>query len=136
MVGQSGVGKSSLLRALVPDSDAAIGTLVRDRCDGRHTTTASWLYALPQGGALIDSPGVRDFAPAIDRLHDADLGFTEIAALSAHCRFGDCRHMREPDCAVRAAAGARAMRVSACAAMRATAAAAPPLSERLRQPSG
>jgi ribosome biogenesis GTPase len=104
LVGQSGVGKSSLLRALVPDSDAAIGTLLRDH-GGRHTTSASWLYALPQGGAIIDSPGVRDFAPAIDRLHDADLGFTEIAALSAHCRFGDCRHLREPDCAVRAAEG-------------------------------
>jgi ribosome biogenesis GTPase len=106
LVGQSGVGKSSLLRALVPDSEAVIGALIRDD-EGRHTTSASWLYALPGGGAIIDSPGVRDFAPAIDRLSAAALGFSDVAALSEHCRFGDCRHMREPDCAVRAALGGR-----------------------------
>jgi ribosome biogenesis GTPase len=105
LVGQSGVGKSSLLRALVPDSEAAVGTLIRDDT-GRHTTTATWLYTLPDGGAIIDSPGVRDFTPAMDHLQAAALGFTDIAALSAHCRFGDCRHMREPHCAVRAAVGA------------------------------
>ena len=106
LLGQSGVGKSSLLRALVPDSEAAVGALIRDD-EGRHTTTASWLYALPGGGAIIDSPGVRDFAPAIDRLTAAALGFSDVAALSEHCRFGNCRHMREPDCAVRAALGGR-----------------------------
>ncbi|MGA2564507.1 MAG: ribosome small subunit-dependent GTPase A [Steroidobacteraceae bacterium] len=130
MVGQSGVGKSSLLRALVPDSAAAIGTLLRDNA-GRHTTSASWLYSLPQGGAIIDSPGVRDFAPAIDRLTDAALGFTEIAALSARCRFGDCRHLREPGCAVRDAAGGAlsARRYESYRRLRR-------LWERLRQPSG
>jgi DNA polymerase III delta prime subunit len=106
LVGQSGVGKSSLLRALVPDSEAVIGALIRDD-EGRHTTSATWLYATPGGGAIIDSPGVRDFAPAIDRLSAAALGFSDVAALSEHCRFGDCRHMREPDCAVRAALGGR-----------------------------
>lgn len=105
LVGQSGVGKSSLLRALVPDSIATIGALLRDD-EGRHTTTASWLYALPSGGAIIDSPGVRDFAPAIDRLNAPAMGFTDIDRLSAGCRFADCLHLCEPDCAVQSAVGA------------------------------
>lgn len=103
-VGQSGVGKSSLSRALVPQSSASVGALLRDD-EGRHTTSAVRLYGLPDGGAIIDSPGVRDFAPAIDRLDAPALGFPEIAALSSGCRFADCRHLREPDCAVSAAVG-------------------------------
>jgi ribosome biogenesis GTPase len=102
LVGQSGVGKSSLLRALVPGSAAAVGALIRDD-EGRHTTTTTRLFELPDGGALIDSPGVRDFAPAIDRLVAPALGFRELAAHSAQCRFADCQHLREPDCAVRLA---------------------------------
>jgi ribosome biogenesis GTPase len=102
LVGQSGVGKSSLLRALVPASEAAVGALIRDD-EGRHTTSTTRLYELPQGGALIDSPGVRDFAPAIEHLVAPALGFREIAALSAQCRFADCQHLREPQCAVRQA---------------------------------
>src|ERR1700733_6919805 len=105
LVGQSGVGKSSLLRQLVPASDAPIGELIRDD-EGRHTTTATRLYEVPGGGQIIDSPGVRDFAPAIERLERSDLGFREIAALAPQCRFADCRHLHEPDCAVRAASGA------------------------------
>jgi ribosome biogenesis GTPase len=104
LVGQSGVGKSSLLRQLVPGSEAAIGELIRDD-EGRHTTTATRLYQVAGGGEIIDSPGVRDFAPAIDRLNGSDLGFPEIEALAPRCRFADCRHLREPDCAVRAAIG-------------------------------
>lgn len=102
LVGQSGVGKSSLLRSLLPDCDAAIGELIRDD-EGRHTTTATRLYALPGGGDILDSPGVRDFAPAIDRLDPAALGFVEIESVASQCRFADCRHLREPQCAVRAA---------------------------------
>ena len=102
LVGQSGVGKSSLLRALVPEADVPVGALVREE-EGRHTTTASRLYALPGGGELIDSPGVRDFAPAVDRLEARHLGFVEVARLAPDCRFLDCRHLREPGCAVRAA---------------------------------
>src|SRR6202167_5795404 len=104
LVGQSGVGKSSLLRQLVPASDAPIGELIRDD-EGRHTTTATRLYEVPGGGEIIDSPGVRDFAPAIDRLNGSDLGFPELETLAPRCRFAACRHMREPDCAVRAAVG-------------------------------
>jgi ribosome biogenesis GTPase / thiamine phosphate phosphatase len=108
LVGQSGVGKSSLLRRLVPDAAVAVGELVRAE-EGRHTTTASRLFELPGGAALIDSPGVRDFAPALESLDERSLGFVEIALLAPGCRFLDCRHMREPGCAVRAAAESGAL---------------------------
>jgi ribosome biogenesis GTPase len=103
LVGQSGVGKSSLVRRLVPQAQVAVGELVRAE-EGRHTTTAARLFDLPHGAALIDSPGVRDFVPAVSALDERTLGFAEVARLAARCRFGDCRHLREPGCAVRAAA--------------------------------
>jgi ribosome biogenesis GTPase len=105
LVGQSGVGKSSIIARLLPGEQVAIGELVREE-EGRHTTTASRLFDLPERRALIDSPGVRDFAPAIDSLEPRSLGFVEVERLAAQCRFQDCRHMREPDCAVQAAAAA------------------------------
>ncbi|MBS0578024.1 MAG: ribosome small subunit-dependent GTPase A [Proteobacteria bacterium] len=102
LVGQSGVGKSSLVRRLAPDAQIEIGELVREE-EGRHTTTAARLYDLEGGAALIDSPGVRDFAPAVEALDERSLGFAEVEQLAPGCRFADCRHMREPACAVRAA---------------------------------
>jgi ribosome biogenesis GTPase / thiamine phosphate phosphatase len=103
MVGQSGVGKSSLTRLCTSDvSDITIGGLMREE-EGRHTTTASRLYDCDAGGRIIDSPGVRDFAPAIDDLERTTLGFREVAGLAAQCRFQDCSHMQEPHCAVRLA---------------------------------
>ncbi len=103
LVGQSGVGKSSLVSALLPETEVQTGELMREE-EGRHTTTASRAYALKCGGTLIDSPGVRDFAPAIDRLDARTLGFPEVERLAAGCRFQDCRHMQEPGCALIAAA--------------------------------
>ena len=102
LVGQSGVGKSSLVRRLAADAGAEIeiGGLIRAE-EGRHTTTVSRIHALAGGGKLIDSPGVRDFAPAVDRLDPGHLGFVEVARLAPECRFLDCRHLREPGCAVR-----------------------------------
>jgi len=102
LVGQSGVGKSSLVRRLVPHAETEIGELDRDE-EGRHTTTTSRMFNLPGGGYLIDSPGVRDFAPAIDKLDARTLGFTEVERLAPGCRFLDCQHMREPGCAVQKA---------------------------------
>jgi ribosome biogenesis GTPase len=106
-VGQSGVGKSSLIGRLVPEAEISVGALDRD-AEGRHTTTASKLYDLPgegpDRGHLLDSPGVRDFAPAITTLEPRSLGFPEVEQLAPGCRFMDCRHLREPDCAVRTAA--------------------------------
>jgi ribosome biogenesis GTPase len=100
LVGQSGVGKSSLVDRLIPGAEVEVGDLVREE-EGRHTTTASRMFDLPRGGHLIDSPGVRDFAPAVDRLDGRSLGFVEVERLAPQCRFSDCRHMREPGCAVR-----------------------------------
>lgn len=104
LVGQSGVGKSSLVNALVPGAAVATSDLVRQSEEGKHTTTTARLHDLPGGGRLIDSPGVRDFSPAIDHLEPATLGYTDIAWLAPSCRFLDCRHMREPGCAIIAAA--------------------------------
>jgi ribosome biogenesis GTPase len=112
LVGQSGVGKSSLVQALLPRAEVITGELMRDE-EGRHTTTASRAYRLDEvdgrAGTLIDSPGVRDFAPAIDHLDASTLGFPEVAARSPQCRFQDCRHLQEPGCAVIAAVPAGGM---------------------------
>ena len=113
LVGQSGVGKSSLVRALLPQAEVATAELARDD-EGRHTTTASRAYQLQDlagssGGTLIDSPGVRDFAPAIDHLDSQTLGFPEVDSRAAGCRFQDCKHLHEPGCAVIEAVAAREM---------------------------
>lgn len=109
MVGQSGVGKSSLTRLCTSDaSDITVGGLMREE-EGRHTTTASRLYDCDAGGRIIDSPGVRDFAPAIDDLERTTLGFREVSDHASLCRFQDCKHMQEPHCAVRAAVDAGTM---------------------------
>ncbi len=103
LVGQSGVGKSSILNALIPHTGALTGELGRGGTEGRHTTTASLLYHLESGGHLIDAPGVRDYAPPPVDPRDVATGFREIAALAPRCKFANCMHMAEPRCAVRSA---------------------------------
>lgn len=103
LVGQSGVGKSSLINLLVPGVEAEVQAVSEATEQGRHTTTASTLYHLPDGGDLIDSPGVRDFAPPLPPAAGIASGFREIAAAATGCRFNDCAHLQEPACAVRAA---------------------------------
>jgi ribosome biogenesis GTPase len=103
LLGQSGVGKSSLIQALLPDQEVQIGRLSEATGLGRHTTSAATCYRLPGGGHLIDSPGVRSFRlGSIDRA-DLQRGFRELAPYLGHCRFTDCHHLHEPGCAVRAA---------------------------------
>jgi ribosome biogenesis GTPase / thiamine phosphate phosphatase len=102
LVGQSGVGKSSLVNALIPDAAAQTAELTRD-VEGRHTTTTARWYAFGAAAAVIDAPGVRDFAPPASLVRAAERGFIEIHRLSVNCRFNDCRHMEEPGCAVRKA---------------------------------
>jgi len=102
LIGASGVGKSRLVNGLVGDTVQAIGEVRENDQRGRHTTTARELVALPGGGWLVDTPGLRSVA-----LWDADEGlsrvFSDIEALAARCRFRDCSHGPEPDCAIRAA---------------------------------
>ena len=102
LVGQSGVGKSSLVNALVPRAAAQTAELTRD-AEGRHTTTTARRYGVDPHTAIVDAPGVRDFAPPASLVRAAERGFVEILARSAACKFNDCRHMEEPGCAVRAA---------------------------------
>ncbi len=103
LVGQSGVGKSSLINALVPDAAALTGD-VSDVSDlGQHTTSAARLFTLAGGGALIDSPGVREFGLWHLSREDVARGFRDIQRFAGHCKFRNCAHDREPGCAVRAA---------------------------------
>jgi ribosome biogenesis GTPase len=102
MAGQSGVGKSSLINALYPALLARIG-VVADAGHGRHTTTSARSYLLDDGACLVDTPGVRECGiTGLGRL-TVGLSYPEIAALHPACRFADCSHLIEPDCAVRAA---------------------------------
>ena len=99
----SGVGKSSVINCLASDAAQKTGTLSDSTGEGRHTTVNSVMLDLPGGGCVIDSPGVRDFAPALTSPIEVARGFVEIERMSENCRFADCQHLREPDCAVKAA---------------------------------
>jgi ribosome biogenesis GTPase len=102
LVGQSGVGKSSVVNALTPEAVALTAELTRE-FEGRHTTTTARWYPFGENSAIIDAPGVRDFAPPASLVRAAERGFVEIHRASVGCRFKDCRHMEEPGCAVRSA---------------------------------
>jgi ribosome biogenesis GTPase len=100
MLGTSGVGKSTLANLLLGEERQATGGLRADG-RGRHTTTRRELLALPNGGLLIDAPGIRTVGLWA---HEAvTTGFSELDALASGCRFADCRHENEPGCAVVAA---------------------------------
>jgi len=101
-VGQSGVGKSSLVKALLPAADVRVGALSEAE-HGRHTTSSAHLYRLACGGALIDSPGVRAFRLWAMNREQLARGFPEFRPFLGQCRFRDCRHENEPGCALRAA---------------------------------
>jgi ribosome biogenesis GTPase len=100
LVGQSGVGKSSLIQRLLPEASIRIGALSEVADKGRHTTTAAELFHLPGGGNLIDSPGVREFGLGHVTPDAIDRGFREFLPHLGRCRFRDCKHMSEPDCAL------------------------------------
>ncbi|GBC78130.1 Small ribosomal subunit biogenesis GTPase RsgA [bacterium HR08] len=101
--GHSGVGKSSLLRVLVPGIQVKVGEVNPRTGRGRHTTTAAELVRLPDGGYVIDTPGIRQFSLWDLTEEDVRRFFVEIARYGAGCRFTDCSHTVEPECAVRAA---------------------------------
>lgn len=103
LAGQSGVGKSSLVKALLPDREIRIQAVSVATGHGTHTTSASTLYHLPDGGDLIDTPGVRSFELGAIGVGDLERGFPELEPYLGRCRFSDCRHEIEPNCALRQA---------------------------------
>jgi ribosome biogenesis GTPase len=110
LVGQSGVGKSSLANALLPDLDLQTGALSRVTGKGTHTTTTTVMYTLPCGGRLIDSPGVWEYGLWTMNQRELAGGFPEFEAYEGNCRFNDCCHAGEPGCAIRDAVDAGAIR--------------------------
>jgi len=102
-VGLSGVGKSSLINHLMPELNIRVGELSEASGEGTHTTTSSTLYSLPEGGVLIDSPGVRDFGLWNTSSEEILNGFIELHDFIGHCKFSNCSHIHEPDCAIQQA---------------------------------
>jgi ribosome biogenesis GTPase len=107
--GQSGVGKSSLTNALLPGKNLRTRELSEKAGLGRHTTTAAMLYHLPDGGDLIDSPGVAVFGLAEMNAEQLASGYVEFRPFLDQCRFNDCRHREDMGCAVREAAASGAI---------------------------
>lgn len=101
IVGQSGVGKSSIINRLLGDALQKTSAVSGKTGEGRHTTVNTAMISLPTGGSVIDSPGVRDYAPALESAALAANGFREITAMARQCRFANCRHLREPGCAIK-----------------------------------
>ena len=99
-VGQSGVGKSSLIASLLPAEDIRIGELSDASGLGKHTTSTPRLYHFPEGGHIIDSPGVRSFALWHAEPAAIFSGFREFRPYQGQCKFRDCKHLNEPDCAL------------------------------------
>ncbi len=102
-VGQSGVGKSTLINALIPDLDIETQSISDQIAQGKHTTSTTTLYDFPHGGELIDSPGVRNFSAAELNARKIIQGFVEIDKISSQCKFHDCKHINEPHCAIKLA---------------------------------
>jgi len=98
-VGQSGVGKSSLINVLIPDAQLRVGNL-SERQQGTHTTTSAVLLHFPTGGDLIDSPGIREFGLWHMDAEEILEGFIEFRPYLGHCKFRDCSHNHEPNCAL------------------------------------
>lgn len=101
LIGSSGVGKSTLINRLLGSARMQVGDM-REDDKGRHTTTHRELFVLPQGGLVIDTPGMRELG-LMENEEGLRTAFTDIEELAAGCRFSDCRHEKEPGCAVRQA---------------------------------
>ena len=106
LVGQSGMGKSTLINTLVPGAAAATQGVAMALDSGKHTTTHARLYRLEHGAALIDSPGLQEFGLAHLSRDAIEQGFVEFRPHLANCRFRDCRHRSEPGCAIKTALAA------------------------------
>ncbi|ABR74361.1 ribosome small subunit-dependent GTPase [Actinobacillus succinogenes] len=102
-VGQSGVGKSSLVNQIMPEVNAQTAEISENSGLGQHTTTSSRLYHLPQGGDLIDSPGIREFGLWHLDADQITKGYREFRHFLGACKFRDCKHLNDPQCALREA---------------------------------
>ena len=103
-VGQSGVGKSSLIiKIFIPDADIRVGELSKATGLGKHTTSVTVLYHLDKGGDIIDSPGVREFGLGNVSPEQLAQGFVEFVPYLGNCKFKDCKHLQEPECAIKGA---------------------------------
>lgn len=103
LVGQSGMGKSTLVNALLPGVRAATAGISRFLDSGRHTTTAARLYRMGGAASIIDTPGLKEFGLAYMSAAQIARGFVELGPYHGRCRFADCSHRAEPGCAYRAA---------------------------------
>ncbi len=103
LLGLSGVGKSSMVKAMLPKEEIKIGETSATTGEGKHTTTVSALYHLKNNGIIIDSPGVRDFSPVNKNIAEITNGFIDVRQFNGACKFANCSHTNEPECAVKQA---------------------------------
>lgn len=103
LVGLSGVGKSSIVKTILPKEEIKIGETSEATGEGKHTTTVSALYHLKGNGIIIDSPGVRDFTPTNKSLDEITHGFIDVRQYNGACKFKNCSHQNEPGCAMKQA---------------------------------
>ncbi len=103
LVGLSGVGKSSIVKNILPKEEIKIGVTSKTTGEGKHTTTVSALYHLKCNGIIIDSPGVRDFTPTSTSIDEITNGFIDVRKFSGACKFSNCSHHHEPGCAMKQA---------------------------------
>ena len=101
--GHSGVGKSTLINAIEPKLDLRTGIISHSHRKGQHTTTFAEMHPLQMGGDVVDTPGIKGFGMVDMKKEEISHFFPEIFALSEHCRFHNCMHLNEPQCAVKRA---------------------------------
>lgn len=99
--GNSGVGKSSLLQSLIPELDIAVGEISEMHQQGIHTTTFAEMFDLPEGGYLIDTPGIRGLGVVDIKPEELSNYFPEFLKLKSNCKFNNCVHINEPKCAIK-----------------------------------
>jgi len=102
-VGQSGVGKSSIIKTFIPNADIRVGELSQSTGLGKHTTSVTVLYHTVNNGSIIDSPGVREFGLGNVSQDRITQGFVEFSPFLGQCKFKDCKHTNEPECAIKQA---------------------------------
>jgi len=100
LIGQSGVGKSTITNMIIPTANAKIGEIAKSEASGCHTTTNATLYHIDEGSTLIDCPGLQEFGLYHLDIDELPHLFPELRENLGQCRFRDCRHINEPDCAI------------------------------------